>query len=70
MFQHIIKALYFSVICVTKTEIQISMQSWATCSPPIKVHKTHLADDAEEVVPRLGVTTRHPQCEPIEELSG
>ena len=25
--------------------------------------KKHLADDAEEVVPRLGVTTRHPQCE-------
>ena len=69
MFQHIIKALYFSVICMTKTEIQISMQSWATCSPPIKFHK-HLADDAEEVVPRLGVTTRHLQCEPIEELSG
>ena len=40
MFQHIIKALYFSVICVTKTEIQISMQSWATCSPPIKVKET------------------------------
>ena len=40
MFQHIIKARYFSVICMTKTEIQISMQSWATCSTPIKVKET------------------------------